>query len=224
MTAPTEVLSFASRYQVFTTQQAERAAGLSREAARSQARRLKKKGLLTASRAADNTSYWLTTVKARKLLGLVGRGPRSGGAVLTALAITEFFSHTQYDLLTPAELAVAFEHLRQTADLELDVPGLQRSRYFWRDGELSRVLVETTLPSGFDARRYLKRIQRKARALRLKSPGWRTLIDSGGTSFTVLSPVDRTLQLSAAAEAAEIVLHAHTVPLLAMAWGVRCEP
>jgi hypothetical protein len=213
--------AIATRYQLFTDDQAARLLGVSQEAARSQARRIQKKGLLTREKAAGGVSYWRLTARGGKRLGVSGRGPRSGRAAFTALGITEFFAESGCSLLTPVELTGVFCELKKSAGLDLDVRGVHRSLFFWQTPEeLSRIRVDLTLPLGFNARLYLKGVERKRRALRAKSEGWKTLIDSQGLSFTVLSPIDRSYQFMREAEKTCVLIHTHTIPLLTSAWGV----
>ena len=53
-------------------------------------------------------------------------------------------------------------------------------------------------------------------------PGWKTLIDSQGLSFTVLSPIDRSYQLMREADKTSVLIRTRTSPLLTAAWGVNC--
>ena len=213
-------LTSVARYGVWTDRHLALLCGISVEAARSLNRRAQQRGVVTALKLQHGRSCWTLTTKGRAHYP-IRQQLKSNQSIWTALGICEFFvtSRGAYRLMTPPEVTDAFETLRQGSQLDLDQPGVQRSRLYWRKGLLSQVLVDLTLPGTWNPHRYAKRLLQKCAKLRLKSRGWCEVLDNKLYSFTVLSPTVRS-EVARVAATHGITVHCEAVPLLSLAWGV----
>ncbi len=218
------------RYRLASTSQIAKLLGVSFEAARSRCRRFEKKGILSRQRIVGGLVYWVVSKHGGRLLNAPpSKTTRSAATIFVELAITEYFSanaSARLTLLTPDEFKDVLRDLeRSTGVSDFAVPGLQWRRHFFNhDTLLTRVLIDSSLPSGFDANRLMDRIRKKASSLRRRSPGWRYLLDNHGAAFMLLTPSkSRVADIEAAATKTDLRVAASAIPLLAHSWGIRHE-
>ena len=188
---------------------------LSRNAIRCGLLRCRDRELVTLHHAPGNVPFAVLTTKGARAIGVKPPRRLSPLVATLKLAVGDFCARENKTLLTDTELR---EYL-VGIDPGLNVPKLDRGRFYLTDnGKLSYIDVSLGYPTALEV---VQRLGRFGAKLDRQGRGWEAL----RYSFTLLSSVERALEVEAVARAEEFAsdIHCFEVPFLRHCSGAEVE-